>query len=64
VDIRAYLEMLVEQLLLGLVLQVTTEGMDYEEAVSKKGERTVSRVDVCRVRLLPPWRALSARLKC
>lgn len=35
-DIGAYLEMSVEQLLLGLVLQVTTGGMDYEEAVTKK----------------------------
>lgn len=34
-DIGAYLEMS-EQLLLGLVLQVTTGGMDYEEAVTKK----------------------------
>lgn len=62
-DNRVFLEMSVEQLLSGLVLQVTTGGMDYEEAVPKKG-RTVSRVDVCIVRLLPPWRALSARLKC
>lgn len=35
-DIGAYLEMSVEQLLLGLVLQVTTGGMDYEEAVTKR----------------------------